>query len=208
MTTRARHRQPARSALRKVLLVTAGDFLRAALRLMRLAGSAPSLRRLAHNVLLRRALLRLAGGRFLPCHFDNLLWFRAPTESGLLHIGTPKKAKQPVNGSSQLLVQRRRDANCVACGADWRPQVADIGGVEATCVASKARTYSDIEKTGQAKSFPDKQFRVGDWPQIEQRLSDGEPKRRPAPPRALDFPAAKSDIRTRSASFAASPFLG
>src|SRR5580692_4505971 len=69
MSGRARHRQPARSALSEVLLVAAGDFLRAAFGLVRLVGSRASLRRLLHDVLLRRALLRLGSSGTFRCHF-------------------------------------------------------------------------------------------------------------------------------------------
>ena len=94
MSGRARHRQPARSALCKVLLVAAGDFLRAAFGLVRLVRSGASLRRLLHDVLLRRALLRL---RFR-CHFAISFGCRIGRlpNQGWFHIGTPKKAKQPM----------------------------------------------------------------------------------------------------------------
>ena len=98
MSGRARHRQPARSALSEVLLVAAGDFLRAAFGLVRLVGSRASLRRLLHDVLLRRALLRLGSSGTFRCHFAISLGCRIGRlpNQGWFTSAPQKKANQPM----------------------------------------------------------------------------------------------------------------
>jgi hypothetical protein len=64
---------------------------------------------------------------------------------------------------------------------------------EGSCGTSEGRTYSAIEKTGQAKSFPGKRFGKRGWSQVAPgRSADGA--KSPRAPFALDFRHAKSEI--------------
>ena len=152
ISRRARHRQPARSALRSRLLAAAGDFLRAALSLMRLVGSAARLRRLAHDVLLRRGLLGLLSGGTFCCHFDNLLCRIGRLRNQGCFAPAPQKSEaDQFRIRRSFLVPRRRVVTCVGL----RRQLDQLIGL-----TSQARGGLIVgsKKRVKRKSFADKRF--------------------------------------------------
>jgi hypothetical protein len=126
---------------------------------------------------------------------------RAPTESGLLGTGTPKKQSSPVQISSQLLVPRRRVVTCVGL----RRRLDQFIGL-----ASQARGGLIVgsKKRVKRKSFAGKRFGILDRPQIEKIEARTMPSDRSKRTQC----SGQSHHETRNlisdSPLAASPFLG